>query len=92
MIRLSEASATGYYDQNFVTVLERRPDKAWVRERLWKVRARRIVLATGAIERPITFADNDRPGIMLTSAASNYCLRYSVRPGQRAVLLTNNND
>jgi sarcosine oxidase subunit alpha len=91
VVRLSEASATGYYDQNFVTVLERRPDKAWVRERLWKVRARRIVLATGAIERPITFADNDRPGIMLTSAASSYCLRYGVRPGQRAVLFTNNN-
>ena len=91
VIRLSESSATGYYDQNFVTVLERRPDKAWVRERLWKVRARRIILATGAIERPITFADNDRPGIMLTSAASNYCLRYGVKPGQRAVLFTNNN-
>jgi sarcosine oxidase subunit alpha len=91
VIRLSESSATGYYDQNFVTVLERRPDKAWVRERLWKVRARRIILATGAIERPITFADNDRPGIMLTSAASNYCLRYGVKPGKRAVLFTNNN-
>jgi len=49
VIRLSEASATGYYDQNFVTVLERQPDKDWVRERLWKVRARRVVLATGAI-------------------------------------------
>lgn len=91
VVRLREASATGYYDQNFVTVLERRPDKAWVRERLWKVRARRVILASGAIERPITFADNDRPGIMLTSAASNYCLRYGVRPGQRAVVFTNNN-
>ena len=90
VIRLSEASATGYYDQNFVTVLERRPDKDWVRERLWKVRARRVVLATGAIERPITFADNDRPGIMLASSASSYCLRYGVRPGRRAVVFTNN--
>ena len=89
--RLREASATGYYDQNFVTVLERRPDKAWVRERLWKVRAKRIVLATGATERPITLANNDRPGVMLTSAASSYCLRYGVRPGKRAVLFTNNN-
>jgi sarcosine oxidase subunit alpha len=90
VIRLSEASATGYYEQNFITVLERRPDKSWVRERLWKVRAREVILATGAIERPITFADNDRPGIMLASSASNYCLRYSVKVGRKAIVFTNN--
>ncbi|MBT5219056.1 MAG: FAD-dependent oxidoreductase, partial [Woeseia sp.] len=90
VVCLSEASATGYYEQNFVTVLERRPDKRWVRERLWKVRARQVVLATGAIERPITFVDNDRPGIMLASAASTYCLRYGVRAGRKAALFTNN--
>lgn len=91
VIRLAEASATGYYDQNYLTVIEHRPDKNWLRERLWKVRAKQVLLATGAIERPVTFADNDRPGIMLASAASGYCLRYGVRPGQTAVVFTNNN-
>ncbi|MDH3512714.1 MAG: sarcosine oxidase subunit alpha family protein [Gammaproteobacteria bacterium] len=89
--RLAEADATGYYGQNFLTVVEHRPDKSWLRERLWKVRAKQVVLATGAIERPITFANNDRPGVMLASAASNYCLRYGVRPGRQAVVFTNNN-
>jgi sarcosine oxidase subunit alpha len=91
VVRLAEASATGYYDQNYLTILERRPDKSWVKERLWKVRARQGVLATGAIERPLTFADNDRPGVMLASAASNYCLRFGVMPGRTAVVFTNNN-
>lgn len=91
VVRLAEGSATGYYDQNYLTVLEHRPDKSWLRERLWKVRAREVVLATGAIERPLTFADNDRPGIMLASAASAYCLRFGVRPGRTAVVFTNNN-
>ncbi len=91
VVCLSEASATGYYEQNFLTIVEHRPDKDWVRERLWKVRAKQVVLATGAIERPITFTNNDRPGVMLASAASNYCLRYGVRPGRTAVVFTNNN-
>ncbi len=91
VVRLSEASATGYYNQNYLTVVEHRPDKHWVKERLWKVRAKQVVLATGAIERPLTFADNDRPGVMLASAASNYCLRYGVRPGRAAVIFANNN-
>ncbi len=91
VVRLSEASATGYYDQNFLTVVENRPDKHWVRERLWKIRAKQVVLATGAIERPIAFADNDRPGVMLAAAASNYCVRYGVMPGHTAVIFTNNN-
>ena len=91
VVRLKETSAIGYYDQNFITALERRPDKSWVKERLWKIRARQVILATGAIERPITFADNDRPGVMLASSASHYCLRYGARPGRDAVLFTNNN-
>jgi sarcosine oxidase subunit alpha len=57
---------------------------------LWKVRARQVVLATGALERPLVFAGNDRPGIMLASAVRCYLNRYAVRAGRRAVVLTNN--
>ena len=64
------------------------PPPELARERLWQVRARRIVLATGAIERPLVFPDNDRPGIMLAGAASTYVRRYGVRPGTRAVVAT----
>jgi sarcosine oxidase subunit alpha len=56
------------------------------RERLWQVRAERVILATGAIERPLVFPGNDRPGVMLASAALAYLHRYAVKPGQRAVI------
>ena len=60
------------------------------RERLWKVRARRVVIATGAHERPLVFGNNDLPGIMLASAVSTYVRRYAVLPGRKAVVFTNN--
>ena len=56
------------------------------------MRAREIVLATGAIERPIAFANNDRPGVMLATAVRGYVERYGVAPGQRGVVFTNNDD
>jgi len=94
---LSRATALGYYDHNYVTVLERRTDhipyrerRGRVRQRLWKVRARQVVLATGAHERPLVFRNNDRPGVMLASAAQSYVNRYAVRPGSNAVVFTNN--
>ncbi|HET9664533.1 MAG TPA: glycine cleavage T C-terminal barrel domain-containing protein, partial [Burkholderiales bacterium] len=62
------------------------------RQRLWKVRAKQIVMATGAIERPITFANNDRPGVMLASAVRGYVERYGVSSGEAGVVLTNNDD
>src|SRR5262249_8187104 len=77
-------------------LLERRADHLPVdkaplfRERLWKVRAKQVVLATGAHERPLVFGNNDLPGIMLASAVSTYVRRYAVLPGRRAVLFTNN--
>jgi len=89
---LTRSIVSGYYDHNFLTVAEsvspatpRTP-----RQRLWKIRAHRVVLATGAIERPLVFADNDRPGIMLASAARTYINRFGARPGDRAVIFTNN--
>ncbi len=60
-------------------------------QRLWHVRARRILLATGALERPIVFADNDRPGIMLAAAARAYLHRFALVP-DRGIVFTNNDD
>ena len=93
---LPRTTAFGYHDHDFVTLAERladhRPPGAAppCRERLWKVRARQVVLATGAHERPPVFARNDLPGVMLASAVSVYLRRYAVTPGRRAVLFTNN--
>src|SRR5688572_26572818 len=82
-------TALGIYDHGYVTAVERRPTPT-TEGRLWHIRAGRIVVATGATERPIVFADDDRPGVMLASAARTYIERYGVRPGERAVLFTNN--
>lgn len=60
------------------------------RERLWKIRAPQALLATGQIERPLLFADNDRPGIMLAGAVSSYLHRWGVAAGRRMVLAANN--
>jgi sarcosine oxidase subunit alpha len=93
---LPRTTAFGYHDHNLVTLLERRGDHLppaqapAFRERLWKVRAGQVVLATGAHERPLVFGNNDLPGIMLASAVSTYVRRYAVLPGQRAVVFTNN--
>jgi sarcosine oxidase, subunit alpha len=84
----------GYYAQNFLAGLERvsdhltAPDLKLPRERLWQVRARRVVLAAGAHERPLVFPDNDRPGIMLADAARGLLARYGVKPGARTVIAT----
>ena len=59
-------------------------------ERVWHVRARNVVLATGAHERPIAFADNDRPGVMLATSARTFLDRFGVVPGTRAVVFTTN--
>lgn len=82
----------GYFDHNLLSIaqaVEPRAPQA-PRQRLWKVRAKQVVLATGAIERTIVFADNDLPGIMLASAARTYVNRYAARPGSRAVVFANN--
>ena len=91
---LARTTAFGMFAQNFVALCERvtdhlaTPDPALPRERLWQVRAKQIVLATGAIERPLVFPGNDRPGIMLAGAARCYLQRYGVHTGTRAVLAT----
>lgn len=94
---LPRTTVTGYYDHNYLVAAERRTDHLprgsaphLSRQRLWKIRAKRVVLATGAHERPLVFADNDRPGVMLAGAVQGYVNRYGVRPGTRAVIVTNN--
>ncbi|MFC4591347.1 2Fe-2S iron-sulfur cluster-binding protein [Sphaerisporangium corydalis] len=85
---LPRTSVIGYYDHNYLVAVERRGEEAVTRERVWRIRARRVVLATGAHERPIAFGGNDLPGVMLASAARAYVNRYGVLPGRRAVIFT----
>lgn len=93
---MTRTTAVGYYDHNLVTLVERvtdhlpDPPAHLPRERLWKVRARRVVLATGSFERLLVFPGNDLPGVMLASAAQRYVGQFAVAPGRRAVLFTNN--
>lgn len=95
---VKRCTITGYYDHNYLTGLERVSDHLGAapehtpRQRLWKIRAKRVVLATGALERPLVFTDNDRPGVMLSSAVRTYVNRYGVLPGRKAVIFTNNDD
>ena len=93
---LPRTTAFGYYAQNFVGLVERvsdhlaDPGRDAPRERLWQVRAKRVVLATGAIERHMVFADNDRPGIMLAAAARTYLNHYGVAVGHNVGVYTAN--
>ena len=91
---LTRTTAFGYLPHNMVALSERltdhlaAPKASKPRERLWQVRARQVILATGAIERPLVFPGNDRPGVMLAGAARSYLNRYGVVPGRRVAVLT----
>jgi sarcosine oxidase subunit alpha len=91
---LARTTAFGYFPHNFIGLCERlsdhlpQPGSSQPRERLWQVRARSVVLATGAIERPLVFPGNDRPGILLAGAGQTYLNRYGVRVGNRVVIVT----
>ncbi|MBL1111079.1 sarcosine oxidase subunit alpha family protein [Streptomyces sp. 110] len=97
---LRRTTAFGAYDDNYVLAVQRRtdhlgadtpgPSEGVSRQRLWHIRARQVVLATGAHERPLVFAGNDRPGVMLAAAVRSYLNRYAVAPGSRAVVSTTN--
>ena len=87
---LGRSSVWGYHEHNLVTVLERNPvDASGLDLRNWKIRAAQVIVAAGAIERPIAFANNDRPGTMLASAVRSYVNQYAVLPGRRAVVFAN---
>ena len=93
---MNRTMAFGFYDHGLIGLCERVTDhlppgaRRGPRQRLWKVRAKRVILATGAFERPISFAGNDVPGVMLASAALTYAVRFGVAPGRRVVVATNN--
>jgi len=94
---LNRTTVTGYYDHDVLAAVERvsthlGPNAAahLPRERWWRIRARQVVLASGAMERPLVFPDNDRPGVMLASAVRHYLNRYGVAAGQRTVVYTCN--
>ena len=86
----------GVYDHGYVLGYERlrdhKPADVGPRHRLWRIRATQIVTATGAIERPLSFAGNDIPGVMLAGAVRDYAVNYGVSVGDRTVVVTNNDD
>ncbi|MBC3762980.1 glycine cleavage T C-terminal barrel domain-containing protein [Quadrisphaera oryzae] len=97
VVHLQRTTVFGVYDDGFALAVERRTDhlggqapEGVSRQRVWRVRARRTVVAPGAHERPVVFTDNDRPGTMLAGAARTYLHRYGVRAGSRAVVFTTN--
>ncbi len=93
---LPRTTIWGYYDSNALAGLERvtdhkaAPGKGEPRHRHWAIRAKSVVLATGAYERPLVFPGNDRPGVLLASAAQRYVNEFGVLPGDKIVLFTNN--
>ena len=88
----------GAYDDGVYGALERVSDHRPVpaphqpRQRLWRIVAKRTVLASGAIERGIVFGGNDRPGVMMSASVRTYANRFAVAAGHRIVIFTNNND
>ena len=95
---LCRCTAVGLYDQNYVVAIERRSDHLEnsapikrARIRVWHIRADRVVLAPGAFQRSLIFANNDRPGIMLSYAAATYVAHHGVRIFKRAVVSTVDN-
>ena len=93
---LRRTTVFGKYDGQLYGLVQRGRDNPGrradgePRQILWQLRVKRAVLASGAIERPLLFANNDRPGVMLAWAAVRYVRAYATRPGRRAVIVTNN--
>lgn len=93
---LTRTTAFGAYDSEVFGLVERyqdhlkAPEAGKPRQRYWLVRTKRAVLATGALERPMVFAGNDVPGVMLAHAVRKYLNRFAVLPGEKVVVATNN--
>jgi len=85
---LTSTTAFGVFDHNMVGLAQ---DHGFAKApSLWRIRARRILMATGALERPVTFANNDRPGVMGLDGALEYLTRYGVAAGRDIAVLSNN--
>ncbi len=92
---LQRTSAFGHYDDGLLLAMERRTDHLGFdapasrsRQRVWRLRAKQLIIASGAHERTIAFADNDRPGVMLAGAAREFLHRYGVLVGHRMAVFT----
>ncbi|MEH6446039.1 MAG: FAD-dependent oxidoreductase, partial [Oceanospirillaceae bacterium] len=88
---LTQTTAFGAYDNKVYTLLERTAAPCAVLERLLEVKAAQCVAATGAIERPLVFVNNDLPGVQLAGSAQLYLHRYATLPGREIVIFCNNN-
>jgi methylglutamate dehydrogenase subunit C len=94
---LTRTTASGYWEHDLITLTQLIAEPGQVppngvAQRLWHVRAGEVILATGSIERPMAFANNDRPGVMLSQAVRTYVQRFGVAPGKRVIIATNNDD
>lgn len=95
---LTRTQAFGYYDQNMIGAIEKvadhypEPPAHTPRQRWWRLRAKQVVLAVGALEQPLVFGNNDRPGIMLAGAARTYLNEFGVLVGRNAIVFANNDD
>ncbi|MCC5999572.1 MAG: (2Fe-2S)-binding protein, partial [Pararhodobacter sp.] len=93
---LNRTQVVGLHDHGYALAAQRladhEPGADKPRQRLWRIRATHTITATGAIERPLSFAGNDIPGVMLASAMRDYLVNWAVAPGRRVVVVTNNDD
>ena len=100
---LERTNVFGSYDSNYITALQKRTDHLGLpaegadggrpgvsRQRVWHIRAKQVVLAPGAMDRPVVFAHNDRPGVMLAAAVQTYLNRFGVAAGEDVAVLTTN--
>ena len=97
VLLLPRTTVNGYHDHNFLTARERLTDHHVIstagkvtRQRMHKIRAASVILATGAHERPLVYANNDLPGCFTCSAVSTYIQRFAVVPGKKLVVMTTN--
>ncbi len=93
----TRTSIAAYHGYNYLLARENLTDhlsikdkKDKIRQRLWKIRAKKVIIATGAIERPLVFNNNDRPGILLSNSINKYLDYYGVACGKNIILFTNN--
>lgn len=95
---MPRTTVIGAFDHGIYSAVERvsdhvhTPDPGKPRQILWRIYTKRSLLCAGAIERPIAFENNDRPGIMLASAIRTYVTRWAVTPARRIAVFTNNDD
>ncbi len=95
---LNNSTVFGYHDHNYITIAEECSNYSvdeyltFPRQRLWKVRAKKVILAQGLIERPLIMSGNDLPGVMLSGSVRGYINNYGVLPGDEVLICTNNDD